>query len=149
MIEILFWAFVGPAVLLAMYSIRSGRNLLDYVETEILGETDPDEAGNERDHDHSAVLLHAAENVVGNVAGVVRQRAHRGVRKDHRSQSGIERVVHRLEHRVVRLGAQLDGSGRCTVGELVAGGGLAVRLRLRAGSLDAGRPGEHDPEKRR
>jgi Glycosyl transferase family 21 len=44
MIEILFCAFVGPAVLLAMFSIRSGRNLLDYVETEILGEPDPDEA---------------------------------------------------------------------------------------------------------
>ena len=44
MIEILFWAFVGPAVLLAMFSIRSGRNLLDHVETEILGEPDPDEA---------------------------------------------------------------------------------------------------------
>jgi hypothetical protein len=44
MIEILFWAFVGPAVLLAMFSIRSGRNLLDYVETEILGEPDPDKA---------------------------------------------------------------------------------------------------------
>lgn len=44
MIEILFWAFVGPAVLLAMFSIRSGRNLLDHVETEILGEADPEEA---------------------------------------------------------------------------------------------------------
>jgi hypothetical protein len=44
MAEILFWAFVGPAVLLAMFSIRSGRNLLDYVETEVLGEPDPEEA---------------------------------------------------------------------------------------------------------
>lgn len=44
MIEILFWAFVGPAVLLAMLSIRSGRKLLDHVETEILGEPDPDAA---------------------------------------------------------------------------------------------------------
>lgn len=43
MLEILFWAFVGPAVLLAMFSIRSGRNLLDYVETEILAERDHDE----------------------------------------------------------------------------------------------------------
>jgi hypothetical protein len=44
MIEILFWAFVGPAVILAMFSIRSGRNLLDHVEKEILGEPDPEEA---------------------------------------------------------------------------------------------------------
>ena len=43
MIEILFWAFVGPAVLLAMFSIRSGRKLLEYVEMDVRGEPDPAE----------------------------------------------------------------------------------------------------------
>ena len=39
----LFWFFVGPAALAAALSIRSGRKFQDYVESEILGEPDPDE----------------------------------------------------------------------------------------------------------
>jgi ceramide glucosyltransferase len=42
-LEIVFTAFVAPAVLLALFSMRSGRNLLDHVEVEIKGEPDPDE----------------------------------------------------------------------------------------------------------
>lgn len=38
MIEIFFWVFVGPAALLSLLAIRSGRKLLDYVETDILGD---------------------------------------------------------------------------------------------------------------
>ncbi|MBI1357194.1 MAG: glycosyltransferase [Acidobacteria bacterium] len=44
MLTFLFWFFVGPAALAAALSIRSGRRFQDYVESEILGEPDPDEA---------------------------------------------------------------------------------------------------------
>jgi cellulose synthase/poly-beta-1,6-N-acetylglucosamine synthase-like glycosyltransferase len=40
--EIVFWAFVGPAVLAAALSVRSGRKYQDYVEAELLGERDPE-----------------------------------------------------------------------------------------------------------
>ena len=43
MLEIVFTAFVAPAALLALFSMRSGRDLLDHVEVEIKGEPDPDE----------------------------------------------------------------------------------------------------------
>jgi cellulose synthase/poly-beta-1,6-N-acetylglucosamine synthase-like glycosyltransferase len=41
--DVLFWAFAGPAVFAAMLSIRSGRKYQDFIETELLGEPDPDE----------------------------------------------------------------------------------------------------------
>ena len=44
MLEIAFWAFVGPAALAALLAIRTGRGFVDHVEAEILGEPDPDEA---------------------------------------------------------------------------------------------------------
>lgn len=43
MLDIVFVAFVAPAALLALLSMRSGRNLLDHVETEVKGGPDPDE----------------------------------------------------------------------------------------------------------
>ncbi len=43
MFEIVFWAFVGPAVIATALSIRSGRRYQDFVETELLAEPDPDE----------------------------------------------------------------------------------------------------------
>jgi cellulose synthase/poly-beta-1,6-N-acetylglucosamine synthase-like glycosyltransferase len=42
--EVAFWIFVGPAVLAAALSVRSGRKYQEYVETELLAERDPDEA---------------------------------------------------------------------------------------------------------
>jgi cellulose synthase/poly-beta-1,6-N-acetylglucosamine synthase-like glycosyltransferase len=42
--EVVFWAFVGPAILAAALSVRSGRKYQDYVERELLAEADPDEA---------------------------------------------------------------------------------------------------------
>ena len=77
MIEILFWAFVGPAVLLAMFSIRSGRNLLDHVETEILGEPDPDEA----EYQPSATLILPVRGVDHDLAQNLRSLAGQDYRE--------------------------------------------------------------------
>jgi ceramide glucosyltransferase len=42
-LDIVFVAFVAPAALLALLSMRSGRKLVDHVESEIKGGPDPDE----------------------------------------------------------------------------------------------------------
>lgn len=76
MIEILFWAFVGPAVLLAMFSIRSGRNLLEYVEREIRGEPDPDQ----REYQPPATLILPVRGVDHDLAQNLRSLAGQAYR---------------------------------------------------------------------
>jgi len=42
LLEFLFWLFVGPALLASVLALRSGKRYQDFVEGEILGQSDPD-----------------------------------------------------------------------------------------------------------
>ena len=53
-----------------------------------------DEAGDEAHHQHAAVLRQHLDDVVGDVARDLAQRARVGMRKDHRRLRDAQRIAH-------------------------------------------------------
>ncbi len=116
MLEIAFWALVGPAALAALLSVKTGRNFLEHVEGEIKGEPDPDE----RPYQPPATLILPVKGVDHDLAANLRSLASQdypdyefivAARSEDDPAVGVVRMTLAERARLVFAGAPPAGTG--------------------------------------